>query len=217
MPSDHFQSNTALDPFSNHSFNDSGDEIVSYERNDSNGFLHQVSGVSVKNLKASLLAIVSVHNASDALLNDLLKRDQLLFDNQSVSPWAVKKQFEDFCSSYQSDRTLFEKGELILLNFRPLLVDIVKNSLSEMFEYAEKKLTTRDTLMPKFAMNDQREVIVRLIVNTDEAAVCKTPTSSVWPLFFAIADLPPEPRQLFENLVLGALFVGSGYPDYDVF
>ena len=37
LPSDHFQSNTALDLFSNHSFNDSGDEIVSYERNDSNG------------------------------------------------------------------------------------------------------------------------------------------------------------------------------------
>ena len=217
LPSDHFQSNTALDLFSNHSFNDSGDEIVSYERNDSNGLLHQVSGVSVENLKASLLAIVSVHNASDALLNHLLKRDQLLFDGQSVSPWAVKKQFEDFCSSYQCDRTLVEKGELILMIFRPLLVDIVKTSLSEMFEYAEKKLTTRDILMPKFAMNDQREVIVRLIVNTDGTAVCKTPTTSAWPLFFAIADLPPKPRQLFKNLVLGALFVGSGYPDIDVF
>ena len=40
LPSDHFQSNTALDLFSNHSFNDSDDEIVSYERNDSNGLLH---------------------------------------------------------------------------------------------------------------------------------------------------------------------------------
>ena len=103
------------------------------------------------------------------------------------------------------------------MNFRPLLVDIVKTSLSEMFEYAEKKLNTRDILMPKFAMNDQREVIVRLTVNTDGAAVCKTPTTSAWPLFFAIADLPPKPRQLFKNLVLGALFVGSGYPDFDVF
>ena len=93
LPSDHFQSTTAPDLFSNHSFNDSGDEIVSYERNDSNGFLHQVSGFSVEKLKASLSAIVSVHNASDALLNDLLKRDQLLFDGRSVSPWAVENHF----------------------------------------------------------------------------------------------------------------------------
>ena len=90
FPSDHFQSNTlALDLFSDHSFNDSDDDEVSYERNDSNKFLHQLSGVSLENLKASFLAIVSVRNASDALLNDLLKSDQLLFDGQSVSPWAV--------------------------------------------------------------------------------------------------------------------------------
>ena len=30
-----------------------------------------------------------------------------------------------------------------------------------------------------------------------------------------MADLPPKKRQSFENIVLGCLFVGSGYPDFD--
>ena len=36
------------------------------------------TGVTKTNLMASLLAIVSLHNAPDALLNDLLKRDHLI-------------------------------------------------------------------------------------------------------------------------------------------
>ena len=32
----------------------------------------------------------------------------------------------------------------------------------------------------------------------------------------AVADLSPKLRKLFKNLVLGALFVGSGYPDFDI-
>ena len=38
---------------------------------------------------------------------------------------------------------------------------------------------------------------------------------STWPLFLAVADLPQKKRQSFENIVLGCLFVGSGYPDFD--
>ena len=159
--------------------------------NDQTVLLTEVPDASKENLKASLLAIVSVHNDSDSLLNDLLKRDQLLFGGQTVSPWAVRKQFEEFCTLYQSSIQSFNNGELILLNFRPLLIDIIENTLPEMLKYAEEKDSSRDSLMQTFSITEQRRINVRLIVNTDGANVCKTPITSAWPLFLAVADLAP--------------------------
>ena len=177
--------------------------------------LTEKPGASKENLKDFLLAIVSVHNGSDSLLNDLLKHDQLLFGGQTVSPWAVRNQVENFCTLYQSSKQSFNNAELILLNFCPLLIDIDKNALPEILKYAEEKDSSRDNLMPSFCIIEQRPINVSLIVNTDGANVCETPKTSAWSLFLAVADLSPKLRQLFKNLVLGALLVGSGYPDFD--
>ena len=55
--------------------------------------LNAVSVVSPVNLTASLLTLMSKHNGSDALLNDLLKRGQALFGERAITPWTVKTQF----------------------------------------------------------------------------------------------------------------------------
>ena len=205
-----------VDLFGNFSATESNSENEENDDNDQTVLLTEALGASKENLKAFLLAILSVHNCSDSLLNDLLKRDQLLFGGQTVLPWAVRKEFKDLCTLYQFSKQSLNNGELILLNFRPLLNDIVNNSLPEMLKYAEEKDSSRDILMPTFSITEQRRINVRLIVNTDGANVCKTPITSAWPLFLAVADLSPKLRQLFKNLVLGALFVGSGYPDIDI-
>ena len=70
--------------------------------------------------------------------------------------------------------------------------------------------------MPKL-QNSNNQLSVRLILNTDGANVCKSPATSAWPLFIAVADLPPKIRQAFENIVLAALFVGQSIPDFDSF
>ena len=111
--SGNFLSDTEITEISGLRFN----EIFSSMR------LREVNEVSAVNLIASLLAIVARHNCSDALLFDLIKRDQELFDHQKITPWL--------------------------------------------------------------------------------------------PLFISVADLPPKKRQRFQNIVLAALFVGSGYPDFN--
>ena len=102
-----------------------------------------------------------------------------------------------------------------MLNFRPLLIDILNDSLPDILNYAANKPQEQDISMPKFRIAENR-ISVRLIVNTDGTTVSKTPVTSACPLFFAVADLPPKKRQNFTNIVLGALFVGTGYPDFDV-
>ena len=206
--------NHGIDLFRDYSLIEEGAESGTQEADEENQ-LFEIAGASATNLAASLLAIVSLHNGSDALLSDLLKRDQLLFAGQTISPWAFRKQFENICAKYQSSKQSFHNGELILLSFRPLLLNILRDSLADIFKYAKDKEDGKDILMPKLRIEKQR-LKIRLIVNTDGANVCKTPMASAWPMFFAIADLPPKQRQLFKNLVLGALFVGAGYPDFDV-
>ena len=178
--------------------------------------INQVSDVAPTNLVASLIALVSKHNASDSLLNDLLKRDQAIFGEGAVSPWFVQKQLNDLYSKFVSRKLSVDSGEIILIKFCPQLNEIVLNSLSEMLSYSRNKNIAEDIFMPDLQIVDGK-ILVRLIVNTDGALVAKSPPSSAWPLFIAVADLPPRKRQAFQNIVLACLFVGHGYPDFDIF
>ena len=163
-PCDQIETLVGVDLFGKFLATETDSENEEKDDNDQTVLLTEVPGASKKNLKASLLAIVSVHKGSDSLLNDLSKRDQLVFGGQTVSPWAVRKEFEDFCTLYQSSKQSLNNGELILLNFRPLLMDIVKNSLPEMLKYAEEKDSSRDILMPTVSITEQRQINVRLIM-----------------------------------------------------
>ena len=71
--------------------------------------------------------------------------------------------------------------------------------------------------MPKLEIIE-RQVTIRLILNSDEALVSKSPPKTAWPLLIAIADLPPKERQMFQNITLGSLFVDNGIPNFsDIF
>ena len=75
----------------------------------------------------------------------------------------------------------------------------------------ETKNIAEDIFMPDLQIVDGK-ILIRLIVNTDGALVAKYPPSSAWPLFIAVADLPPRKRQAFQNMVLACLYDGHGYP-----
>ena len=153
-------------------------------------------------------------HGSDALLNDLLKRVHNIFSNQSIAPWTIKTQFQMLCLSYQHTKQTLGNCELILLNFRFLLLDIFKTSLEDMLIYAENKCSDEDLDMPTLEISDRR-IKLRLILNTDRAVVRKSPPLSAWAVFFAFVELPTNKRQAFRNIVIVFLIVGIGYPDLD--
>ena len=88
--------NSAVEIYSSSSYSGLGETI---DMNIGDHFdkqpINQLSDVAPTNLVASLIALVSKHNASDTLLNDLLKRNQVLFGEGAVSPWFVKKQLNE--------------------------------------------------------------------------------------------------------------------------
>ena len=70
--------------------------------------LQEVNALTPVNLAASLISIVSKHSGSDALLNDLLNRDQKLFSNQPIAPWTIKTRFQMLCLRYQHTKQTLE-------------------------------------------------------------------------------------------------------------
>ena len=147
--------------------------------------------VTAGNLAASLLTIVTKHNGSDALLQDLLKRDQQIFSGQTVSGVRVKAKVQEACLSYQKNGKISENGELILVDFFGLLKKLIVKNLSLIIDYAEVQKKDESILMPKLSL-DNNELIIRLILNSDGAVVSKSPSTSAWPVLIAIADLPPS-------------------------
>ena len=169
------------------------------------------------NLAASLLSIVAQHNGSDALLTDLLKRDQFLLGNQTISPWFLKSKMSTQAASYKESHQKLDHGELIFLDFKNLLYAIIEKRLPLMLNYAAERQSSQDLLIPKFEIKENA-VRVSLILNADGATVCKSPPLSTWPVFIAIADLPPFQWQRFKNRTTAAVYVGNSHPNFnDIF
>ena len=52
-------------------------------------------------------------------------------------------------------------------------------------------------------------------MNSDGAKFNDTLAESVWPVWLAIADLPPNFRSKYHNIVLSSVNYGRGKPDFD--
>ena len=189
-------------------------ELASFNQSSLCDFVSDCRPVSVSNLALSIMSLVIKHNCSDQMMYELLKRDQIIFNGESLAPWTIKKRLGEFAAQYQCRKELLSNGEQIYLNFSPLLLKIVQNSINGMLRYAELRKTTNDIIMPKLEVIE-RQVTIRLILNLDGALVSKSPPKTAWPLLIAIADLPPKKRQMFQNIILGSLFVGNGTPNFD--
>ena len=179
--------------------------------------ISDVLPVSSGNLAASLLSIVAEHNGSDELLAALLKRHQCLFGKKTVSPWSMKSQLLNEVTQFEHSKQSSTHGELIFLKFKPFLLKIIEQNLALMLEYAKQRAPECDLLFPKLKVQD-KTIKISLILNTDGAVVCKSPPLSAWPVFIAVADLPPFERQRFQNISMAALYVGTEHPNFnDVF
>ena len=116
--------------------------------------------VSVSNLASSIMSLVIKPNCSDQMMYELLKRDQIIFNGESLAPWTIKKKLCEFSAQYQCRKELLSNSEQIYLNFNPLLLKIVQKSINGMLRYAELRKTTNDIIMPKLEVIE-RQVTIR--------------------------------------------------------
>ena len=160
------------------------------------------------------MSIISKHGCSDELLYDLMKREQLIHQNSNIpTPFAVKKLIPEISNSHTKSHVFYDNGELICLNFFTQLKSIVDRNLEHILKYSLDRQEREDLKLEPLIK--EKFLRIRLLMNTDGAVVLESATESAYPVWLALADLPPILRSKFENIVLCSLWYGKGHLPWD--
>lgn len=180
------------------------------------GLLNEKEDITMHNTLTSLLAIVSKHGGSDELLHDLVRRERAIFDETSScypSSFRLKREMKNQCAKLIKSREKQSSGDVIFLRFSYVLLKIVHENINAIRNYSAQSKKDEDVRLPPCEENQR--LSIRLIVNSDGAQIIKSKTVSAWPLWAAVADLPPKLRSSFRNIVLCSLWFGQGKPDFN--
>ena len=102
-------------------------------------------------------------------------------------------------------------GDFARLNFNIILLDTVESSLNAILQFHQTEGV--DLKLPQLLNGDT--LSIRLILNSDGCQLFESLVKlSAWPLWAAIADLPPMKRAAFRNMTFCCLFFGRGKPDF---
>lgn len=117
------------------------------------------------------------------------------------------------------------KGNLVLLRYGPFLTEVIERNMSSIIKYSTARKASdagtgphvSDFKIPPFeAMSEGRNVF-HLVINTDGVNIVKSKSSlEFYPVWIALAELPPRLRQSYRNIVLAALWCGDDKPDWGV-
>ena len=108
-------------------------------------------------------------------------------------------------------------GMCSTLDFVKELTSIVEENLSEILSYSRTRKHDNDLKIPAKFEPKNGLIKIFLILNSDGVRVIKSNKQSLWPLWLAIANLPPVARCMYQNIVLAKLWFDSGKPDWDNF
>ena len=109
-------------------------------------------------------------------------------------------------------------GHRWTLDFTNEIVAIVKKNIDSIFAWGQLKEDSTDLKLPSSVDYDARVPNIFLILNSFGVKIMKSASKSIWPVWLAIANLPPKKRASFENIVLAALWLGENKPQWnDIF
>ena len=74
-----------------------------------------------------------------------------------------------------------------------------------------------DLKLPQAHNADSKSLKIFLIFNVDGVKIIKSRNNALWPVWIAIANLPPILRAAFNNIILAGLWFGSEKPGWNDF
>ena len=83
----------------------------------------------------------------------------------------------------------------------------VQKYINEIVKYADPETKTGLKLSSLF---EEGTIHVKLVINVDGVQVRESSDCSAYPLWVALADLPPKLRSSFDNIFLCSLWYGKG-------
>ena len=174
------------------------------------------SGASSTNFQICINAIAAQHGTSDAEAAHWIKFLKIVSGRNDLPSFrTLKKEFHLSKKELSGIVQVCENGERYKLNFVAELGSIVQKNVQTIIKYASIRNKKRDLIIPNAIDAAKRILNIFLILNSDGVRIMKSANNSIWPVWFAIANLPPLRRSAFENIVLASLWMGSNKPNWD--
>ena len=163
-------------------------------------------------------SFVTTHRTSDKEAPDWLKLLQLVVPDLNIP--AFKTLNERHTESMQNKIALQKKtakGEWLVLDYVKEPKSIVESHFDAIIKYERKKLAGCDLKLPQAYKADSKSLKVFIIFNVDGVKIIKSRNNALWPVWIAIANLPPILRAAFNNIILAGLWFSSEKPGWKDF
>ena len=160
-----------------------------------------------------LCGIAARHCLPDKALFDLLAWHKIVHPRDILpAPNYIKNETNKLTERYAAGTATNGTGEVIFLSFADKLQENFEKYITEILADINPGTKTDRKLTALF---DGNVLNVKLILNTDGVRVQESSDCSAYPVWVALADLPPKLRSSFDNIHLCSLWYGKGSLDWD--
>ena len=174
-------------------------------------------GASVNNFLLCAHEIIANHGTPDNEANEWFNLIRKTFPEKNIPSYKSVKRAHGITTAEEKLRSKpCANGKLWRLKFIEELQNVVQNNIKCIEKYSISKQIGKDLRLPTTFNEAKREINVCLIMNSDGVKVVNSNKQSLWPVWLAVANLPPIKRCMFRNIVLARLWFGSGKPAWDV-
>ena len=187
------------------------------ECNSDNSISNFQENISVSNVLVCANSIIGRHATSDAEASDWFKLIRKIANVPKIPSYETIKR-KSRLSSKEKKRHVKQcgDGEKWQLDFEVELKEIVQENIENIYQYNLERNPMTDMKLPDCFDHLKKQLTVYLIFNSDGVKVIKSDNRQMWPVWLAIANLPPIKRSMFLNIVLAVLWFGNNKPDWSV-
>ena len=160
--------------------------------------------------------IASLHGTSDAEASSWVNLIRTAFPGSNILSYKTMKR--RYALGKKEEAKYMKKcgeGNLWCLNYMDEIKSIVEENFDVIRKYAVTRSTEDDIRIPNIFENDSATINITLVMNSDGVRIINSGKQSLWPVWLAIANLPPIKRCMFRNIVLARLLFGKGKPCWD--
>ena len=167
-------------------------------------------------LVSCVSAIISRHGTSDSEAKDWISLLRLVGTESTIPSFkSMKRKYQPTAQEKMERLKACGSGFRWSLDFMMELQSVIEKNITEIFRYDNDRKKESELNLPAFFDLNAKTLEIFIILNSDGVKIMKASSKSIWPVWLAIANLPPILRSSFENIVLAALWLGNNKPAWD--
>ena len=164
-------------------------------------------GASISNFLLCAHEINASHGTHDNEANERFKFIRKTFPEKNIPSYKSVKRAQGITTAEEKLRSKpCATGKLWRLEFIEELQNVVQDNIKFTDKFLISKQNGKHLKLPTASNDAKREINVCLIMNSDGVKVVNSNKQSLWPVWLAVANLPPIKRCIFRNIVLARLW-----------